>query len=42
MGGEVESIYKPGYNQEDALSNFMGQSDFGVPTEIGVQSMVGG
>ena len=42
VNSEVGSLYR-GERDEDAMSHFMGQSDFGgAPTDIGVQSMVAG
>ena len=44
MGGiqsEVGSLYRGG-GDEDALSHYMGQSDYGGVTEVGAQSLIGG
>jgi len=42
IGSDAGSVYR-GVHEEDDLSHYMGQSEFGgAPTEVGVQSLVGG
>lgn len=35
-------MYRGGAGDDDALSHFMGQSDYGGATEVGAQSLIGG
>ena len=41
MPSDIGSMYR-GAGDEDALSHYMGQSDYGGATEIGAQSLIGG